>query len=382
MALLSLCLRAKLNVIVCHVNYKKRKTADDEEVMVREYCEKHGIPCHILYPHKTDNSNFQMWAREARYEFYKDVYERENCDALLLGHQKDDHLENYLMALERGSHGWYYGIQRETRHHEMNIIRPLLDYRKAETRSYCEENNVPYHDDESNFTDDYQRNRIRHSLVEPASEEQISEWMKEIEEFNQKQKNKLLRFEETYESKELKISDFRNEENKEDLLRWFLWKHDGSMSFSSRQLTTITNNILDTDKNGYVELENDNVLAFEYGIMYVYDRQEDYEYVINELTCFSTPYFTLAANGRKIEQLTVDAEDFPLVIRNWKPDDTIELRFGHKKVSRFLIDRKIRRKDRETWPVVVNAKGEVIFVCGLGCDVRHFSINANMFVIK
>ncbi len=382
MALLSLCLKQGLHVIVCHVNYRVRESADGEERLVREFCQRNGVPVYVHYPVKTDSSNFQMWAREARYAFYEEVYNKHRCDALLLGHQLDDHLENYLMALERNSHGWFYGIQEESFHHGMRILRPLLSYRKEETRQYCEENGVPYHDDESNFTDHYQRNKIRHALVETASDHQISMWLDEINEFNSIQKRKLECFSEKYSGNEISIEDFRKEEYKEDLLRWHLWNIDSTVSYSSRQLATITENILTARENGFADMGNDIILAFEYGVIYAYRKHEEFSYVLNELTYMTTPYFTLGSEGRTIEQLTVTEDDFPLTVRNWHHDDEIELRYGHKRVSRFLIDRKIRRSEREIWPVVVNKKGAVIFVCGIGCDVRHYTTKANLFVLK
>ena len=104
--------------------------------------------------------------------------------------------------------------------------------------------------------------------------------------------------------------------------------------------------------------------------------------MLNEPDYISTPFFSLSDHGRRIEGLTVSPEDFPLTVRSWQKEDEIELRYGHKKVSRFLIDRKIRRNLREIWPVIVDKNGRVIFVCGIGCDVHHYSTNQNLFVIK
>ena len=381
MMLLSLCLKQGYDVVVCFVNYGLRESADYEEKMVCDYCREHGVEIHVLHPVKDDGDNFQQWAREARYQFYREIYHRYQCEALLLGHQKDDHVENYLMALERGSHGWYYGILRETEHHGMKIIRPLLEMRKSDTRRYCEENGVPYHDDESNFTDHYQHNRIRHALVEKADDVQIEKWCREIDEFNEGQRRMLEGFEEKY-TDEITREDFLREERKEDLLRWLLWKLDRTQMYSSRQLETLVRNISETENNGYCEMGNDIVLAFEYGVIYAYRRQKPFCYVLEKLEYIKTPYFVLSDKGKKIEQLTVSEEDFPLTVRNWQSEDMIELRYGHKKVSRFLIDRKVRRNLREIWPVIVDKNGTVIFVCGIGCDVHHYSTKPNLFVLK
>ena len=58
------------------------------------------------------------------------------------------------------------------------------------------------------------------------------------------------------------------------------------------------------------------------------------------------------------------------------------MRFGTKNVHRFFIDRHIPLFLRKVWPVVVNAKQEIILVPGLGCDIHHYSINPDISVIE
>ena len=58
------------------------------------------------------------------------------------------------------------------------------------------------------------------------------------------------------------------------------------------------------------------------------------------------------------------------------------MRFGTKKVSRFFIDRHVPLYKRETYPVVVNNRGEVILVPELGPDVKHYSIKPDFYVIE
>ena len=76
---------------------------------------------------------------------------------------------------------------------------------------------------------------------------------------------------------------------------------------------------------------------------------------------------------------SVDASDFPLVIRRVRANDTIQMRFGNKNVHRFFVDRKISKIYRKYWLVVENNVGNVIFVPGLGCDVRHYSQNQQFY---
>ena len=60
----------------------------------------------------------------------------------------------------------------------------------------------------------------------------------------------------------------------------------------------------------------------------------------------------------------------------------IEMRYGCKKVHRFFIDRHIPLYQRQFWPVIENAKGNVIFVPGLGCDKYHYTVNPTLNVLE
>ncbi|MBE6115283.1 MAG: tRNA lysidine(34) synthetase TilS [Erysipelotrichaceae bacterium] len=381
MMLLSLCVREKLDIAVCFCNYRLRETADLEEKIVEQYCRENNVRLFRLYPKQETNENFQMWAREARYEFYKKIYDQLECDYLLTGHQKDDSLENYLMSEERGSHGWYYGIPYEGYHHGMKILRPLLKYRKKDTRQYCEEYNVPYHDDESNFTDHYTRNRIRHSLIEPADDAQIEKWASEIERLNKVQKRMLERFEKEY-GEEISISVFRKDPDVNDLMRWMLWQKDSTASYSSQHIDEIVKTVISSKRNGFIPLNNGLEVVYEYGVVYVHKPGNSYSYVLDEVRYFRTPYFEIKAVGKTIEGLSVSEADFPLMIRNGREDDVIELRYGHKKLSRFFIDRKIKRKDRFSWPVVENREGIVVFIANIGCNKSHFTTKPDLFMLK
>lgn len=88
--------------------------------------------------------------------------------------------------MERGSKGVYYGIQEETVLYDCKVLRPLLSYTKQELLAYCIEHQVPYGFDESNFTDDYTRNRIRHSYIDHMSRKEKEELAAEIAEKNNK----------------------------------------------------------------------------------------------------------------------------------------------------------------------------------------------------
>lgn len=384
MTLLDKAYRKGYRIIVASVNYKKRKTADMEEKLVRDYCQERNIPVFFLYPVKSDNDNFQKWARDVRYIFYKQLYDEYRCDGLLLGHQMDDHIETYLMDRTNNRISNYMGIQKFNQNFGMNIYRPLLNMRKSETRAYCLSNNVPFHDDESNFENDYLRNVIRHEMVEKATEEQISQWLQEIEDINRQNQENELYINHKYGNQEaIILSEFRKETHQVRMLmlRLLLRKSGRYDHYSLKQLENMENILISSD-NGCVPIEDDLEIVYEYNQVYLFEMKEKYHYVLNDIECFSTEYFSIAQQGAVIEGVNISAQDFPIVIRPFEQGDRILLRYGHKKISRFLIDRKILKKERYYWPVIVNRNNEVIFASGIGCDINHYAIKPNLFMIK
>jgi tRNA(Ile)-lysidine synthase len=111
-------------------------------------------------------------------------------------------------------------------------------------------------------------------------------------------------------------------------------------------------------------------------------KREPVYVTFNSLQYGKTSDFELRETGKTIESVQLNEADFPIVIRNVKAGDKIEMRFGKKSLSRFFIDRKINRIQRKRWLVMENRDGRVIFVPGLGCDTKQFSVKANVFMIQ
>ena len=74
MAMLDYFKHANYKIVVAFVNYKKREESDLEQEAVKLYCHKN----HLIFEPKVVEEkavgNFQDWAREYRYAFFKDLY--------------------------------------------------------------------------------------------------------------------------------------------------------------------------------------------------------------------------------------------------------------------------------------------------------------------
>ena len=383
MALLDMCQKQGIFVAVAHMNYAKRDSAKRDEEIVRNYCEKYGIPYVIRMQNKQCIGNFQAFARDERYAFYKELIQTYDAEAVLLAHHLDDHLETYLMQMQRRSTPQYFGISEHACIMDCQIIRPLLMYTKQELLNYCDEYHIPYGIDESNLTNDYTRNKIRHTLIEPMVKQKKWQLLNEIAEKNiswERKQKEIEMFLNTWDGEISSIQKYPLEERCHILFFW-IKQHTG-IAVSAAEQEQIAKQAMHTQ--AWIRpIKQTHMLYASYGRLEIDERlDEGYSYQYDKLTYITTPFFQIVEKGTTIQGVTLSEHDFPITIRNAKEGDAILLRFGKKRVHRWFIDRKISWKKRKKWPVLVNAVGNVIFVPGIGCDIEHFSNNPNAFVLE
>lgn len=379
MALLDMQRKKDNYIEVAHVNYHKRDSANRDEKIVKDYCKKYAIKFNKLdFDSENIKGNFQANAREARYTYFASLCKKHKLDLVLVAHQKDDNIETYLMQMDKKLGVNHYGIAQTSYLYGVLVSRPLLGYSKKELIKYCEDNNVAYGVDESNLSNAYERNRVRHSKVEKLTEKQKDKLIKEID---KKNNESAMHFhsavtyigdKECFEVKEFLAIPYI----KEFLRRFFPKKSDKHLDEMLRQLKSAKT---------YKYTANGIYLVKEYDHISFFTKPTDYEYKFKQLSDMkSKTYegFKLLKKGNSTQGVTLTKADFPVTIRNVKDGDSIVMKYGTKKLNRFFIDNKIYLKDRMSWPVVVNKKGNVILVPGLGCDECHYSKKHDIFVIK
>lgn len=373
MALLDQLNKQGRDIVVAHVNYKHRDTADRDENIVKEYCQKYGIPVRVCYPIH-EKGNFQAWARDVRYAFFEEVADEFDTKLLYIAHQMDDVIETYFFQKKRNMICDYYGLKQESSRHGYKIIRPLLSYTKAELQMYCVENGVSFGIDESNLTNHYTRNVIRHTQIEKMSRKEKEAWILKIEEENavwKKQRNQINLF---LKGWNYDIQLLLNQENAWLYLDSFLFNtlhHHFSRKYMEELCIQLKSNVLIEIENYLLERHNNK--------LYFLPKPKDVNYKLNALKIGEYEDFTILSQGNRIEGFSVEASDFPLIIRRVRANDSIKMRFGNKNVHRFFVDRKISKIQRKYWLVVENKLGHVIFVPGLGCDVEHYSQNEQFY---
>jgi len=375
MALLSMSLLKYELIEVAHVNYHKRESANKDEKIVREFCKKNNIK---FYKKDclTYEGNFQDYARVFRYKFFSEIIKKDKLNGVLVAHHLDDFLETYYLQINRGSIPHYYGLNKEVIIQDVKVKRPLLKYTKNDLLNYCVKNNIAYGIDESNLTDHYSRNKIRHSLIEKMSLKEKKELKKKIDLLNTKKSNKEKEIKKYLNNKRIiSIERFNEYKDKKDLLRYLI-KEDLSNKYLEDLLKQIN------ECESFEVLINDEYFVKEYGYLEVYKKEDDYEYVLKRIDYKEYPFFKISNKGDDFIGVTIKKSDYPIRIRNFKKGDAIKMRYGTKKISRFFIDNKIRSKYRKLWPIILNSANEVIMVPGIGSNITHYSDKHNMYVIE
>ena len=153
----------------CHVNHGLRgQSADRDEAFVRAECARLGVPLRVFHAAELAPPPAHAgedWARRLRYTAFVQL-QGQGIDAIATAHTANDQAETLLLRLARGTGLHGAGGIRPRRG---CYLRPLLCLSRAETEAVCRAAGQPWVTDETNDTDAYARNRLRHSAL-PALE--------------------------------------------------------------------------------------------------------------------------------------------------------------------------------------------------------------------
>ena len=155
----------KVSIRAVHINHNLRDTAGRDEDYVKKLCMEYNIPLRVVSVDvmkcvADTGMSTEEAARSLRYEAF--AGEAGDSSLIAVAHNMDDNAETMLLNMCRGT-----GLRGLAGIPPVrgNIIRPLINVSRREIEAYLAEKGIAYMTDETNLTDDYARNRIRHRVL-------------------------------------------------------------------------------------------------------------------------------------------------------------------------------------------------------------------------
>lgn len=391
-----LCKRAGYDFGIAHCNFQLREedSARDEK-FVQALAGELGVPFHLVqfetkqYAEEKKQST-QEAARELRYKWFEKIRAEEGYDFILTAHHADDNIETVLMNFFRGT-----GITGLTGIKPINgkIRRPLLFAKRSELESYLKNNQLQFVQDETNLHDDYTRNYFRNTVLPQISNvypEVQQNLLNNIERF--KDVEALYRNEIERHQKKLlqkKGSDFLIPVlllQKTPAYQTVLLEMVKSFGFKASQLPELIG-LLESQPGKYMLSSTHRVLKDRKHLVIsalneipsaavIIEEEGRYLFAGGTLCVRATSQEDISRN-ENIASINASLVEYPLILRPWRTGDYF-YPLGmqkKKKVSRFLIDKKLSLAEKERiWVVEMNKK--IIWVVGHRIDDR-FKITDN-----
>ncbi|HAS28475.1 MAG TPA: tRNA lysidine(34) synthetase TilS [Dehalococcoidia bacterium] len=409
-------LKEKLDISlhVAHLDHQLRgEESESDAVYVSQLARTFDIPVTLSRAdvnsyRKQHRLSLEEAAREVRYNFLAQTAAAVGAKTIAIGHTLDDQVETIMLHIIRGSGiAGLVGLKAKSKRllngHQVNIIRPLLEIRRAETLQYCLENNLAARDDSTNLLLAPLRNRIRHRLLP------------ELQKYNSGFVESLLRtsaiaadeisfldaeLEKVWESVVKEQNDsVILDKDKFDALPSALQRHLlraaiknllGTLKdIEERHIEEIMG-VLAKQAGKYINLPYGLIFAVEYGKYLLGSDTKalcPYPEIIGEFeikipgvtaifgwsveTSFSEQVMADQNDNHFIAYLDADKCGTNLTLRSRIEGEHFQpLGFGTpKRLNRFMIDLKIPQAWRERVPLVC-CDGQVVWVVGYRIDER------------
>ncbi|WP_223560368.1 tRNA lysidine(34) synthetase TilS [Chryseobacterium lathyri] len=389
-----------LNFQIAHINYKLRgEDSDLDQKTVLDFCEKNHIRFHLYEVSEKDNkpeNSIQLWAREIRYRFFREIQEQENLEFLVTAHHLNDQLETFIINLSKASGiSGLSGIPAN----KNKIIRPLLNFSKKEIYGYAEENRIDFREDLSNKKSDYLRNKIRNEITPKLLEinehflenfRKSSSYLNQTRDFVEKRieeiENKLTVFNSEHKilSKEkldqesafvqfeiLKKYGFDKEE---EISKIFTAENGSSFFSKDYQLMISRDELIFISKNQRQETKDEIILVENF----------DFSEIQMDISLEDTIENIDGINNGFEWDFDAAKLQFPLRLRKQQDgDEFYPADFsGKKKVSKFFRDEKLSILARPKIWILCDSYNSVLGIIPLRQDRRYASDEKTQSILK
>ena len=396
----------KIEIGAAHINHRLRgNDSERDELFCKAICDELSVPLHILRKDiksysKKKKISLEVAGRKIRYEFFEKISSENKYDKIVTAHNADDNAETVLLNLIKGTGiKGIAGIPVKRN----NIVRPILSLTKKEILDYLNENQFEYRVDESNLSNDFERNFLRNEVIpliqkniNPAFSNSALNTSLNLQrlniglaaivsglkstvkvKFNRsvsipidfiKSENKFII---SYTIKELIDENFSVKLESNDLKKIFMLvkKQSGKSEELSENLIALKerNEIRIVKKSA---LKNSNEIKISTGSEIKIARKT---FSIFEVTSSDVKI----GKSKNIEYISADGLSSDFIVRTWTEGDKffpIGMQ-GSKKISDYLNDIKINSFEKKEQLVLEN-NGSIVWVIGKRLDDR-FKLTPN-----
>lgn len=349
---------------IAHVNHKQRPESNMEEKELSNFAQQLGVKFFI----SNFSGNFsEEKARRFRYHFFEEIMLTEGYTALVTAHHADDQAETVFMRLIRGARLRHLSGMTEVQPFANGeLIRPLLCFYKQDFPD------ILHFEDESNFQNDYLRNRIRNLYLpslekeNPRFKDSLISLGKEVEDLQVA----LSHLTQGLDITKLEVFERQIPEVQNFLLQEYL-KEFPSLKLNKKQFAEILG-ILRNKANYIHPLKDGYELVKDYKHFEIrkISRRSDLKVESILLKCgnllqFGEYQFSFGSplEGENVQAISVSRET-PILLRHRKTGDFLRLKGHHKKLRRLFIDQKIPFEEREK-AIIVEQNQQILAIVNI-----------------
>jgi tRNA(Ile)-lysidine synthase len=147
-----------------HINHGLQAPAAQWQQHCEAQCLAWQVPCVTCAVEVAPQGSLEAAAREARYRAFE--AQLESGAVLFMGHHLDDQIETFFLRLLRGAGvDGLAGMPRQRPLGSAVLVRPLLDYARAELEGYARQHALAFVEDPSNSDTAMDRNYLRAELL-------------------------------------------------------------------------------------------------------------------------------------------------------------------------------------------------------------------------
>ncbi len=367
MTLLHLLVRNNINPIVAHINYQKRGIeSDKDEALVQAYCRKHSITFVCSRIKITAKGNFQKHARLYRYNFFDKIIKQFGSKWIVTAHHRDDFYETIMMRLKKRKSILSLNPFSEISN---GRIRPMISTSKDEIKRYANVHEVPFRFDESNLSNDFERNKIRNISFNRFKEAKLDykRCLDLVAIFATHYKLFIERALQLCSDRGLLIIEEVKKLNytqQRDVVREWVFKKTGIRITYSSLDNLLNNRELQTGKSFSVHSGFEILIDRE--VLRLIQKENGFEYNVTTIEFLPekdvavNPYLKLQSGKwlgypqEGVLEINATKIKWPITVRTWKAGDRVRLfgKPGSQLVSDLLTNQKVPAVQKQTSLVI------------------------------